>query len=949
MLMFALALIGSSLYEVYQPKLVSASEAVKNQSLINENADWQPQDYFDSQGITDVKFEAGILNLTAHLIGGDPNLQKGEVWLDLRYYPGLEDQVPMNMSQRTITVEAEVPDEFVGNDFLHRNGLQVFVKEDDEDWTSQYGTWVNIVKGGKVEATLTPTTTPQGFDAGKIIVIGAKFAIGDGSLHTFNGFLNITNITVNPPLELTLPPPLPQSAPAPRFAATDKISLKSDGFYLNDRNWFVVGGNFRGLPYGQSFGVTNWFVWGNGASRHPNFVRTNFDYFRQAGAKVIRVELLADGRTMFDEVGHVTGYSDRFREDVRTFLDIAYEEGIKIEFTLLDFLIAGKPEYVKGVWLRGRGAIITNETLKEEFDNEFLRPFLVEFGNHPAIIGFDVMNEPEWILNQTDGGDWEHADDKTKPIEPIPIESWRNFINNCIDLIRTYAPGKFVTVGVSIKFMASVEDLNIDYFAFHYYSSMGNLIDYVPKIPTGKPWSLEEYPTHNTSISISEYLNFTLDVGGAGALLWNLSPAIDDFAFPHAERDARLLELNDWVTKHEGLDVDNFTVWHWVSYSNIASLASGNIDSDKKSEIVSGGYFNDGTRNVAQLCVWDGLTLALENIKVWYWTGDTVINSVALGDVDGDGEVEVVTGGYYNDGIRNISQLVVWNGANLAVENIKTWYWTGDTVINSVAATDVDGDGEVEVVTGGTFFDGVRVVAQLCVWSGADLALENVKTWWWTGDTVINSIAVGDVNCVGEVEVVSGGYYFDGVRRVAQLCVWSGDGLGLESVRTWFWTGDTVVSCVALCDVDGDGLVEVVSGGYYFDGFRRVAQLCLWSGSGLGLENVEVWYWVDDTVINSVALGDVDGNGVIEVVSGGYYFDGLRDNSQMVVWRGPDLSVWDIKVWRWAGNTAVNTAVVSDVNRDFSNEIITGGGHDDGIFLNSQLVVWGITPPNKLG
>jgi hypothetical protein len=60
---------------------------------------------------------------------------------------------------------------------------------------------------------------------------------------------------------------------------------------------------------------------------------------------------------------------------------------------------------------------------------------------------------------------------------------------------------------------------------------------------------------------------------------------------------------------------------------------------------------------------------------------------------------------------------VVWSGSKLAVEQVKTWYWFGDTWINSVAVGDVDGDGVREVVTGGLYHDGARYIAQLTKWS----------------------------------------------------------------------------------------------------------------------------------------------------------------------------------------------------------------------------------------
>ena len=133
--------------------------------------------------------------------------------------------------------------------------------------------------------------------------------------------------------------------------------------------------------------------------------------------------------------------------------------------------------------------------------------------------------------------------------------------------------------------------------------------------------------------------------------------------------------------------------------------------------------------------------LSFKILTSWFWNSDTNVSAVTAADVDGDGAQEIVTGGYYNDGTRWVAQLVVWNGATLAVENVRTWYWASDTQIMSVVAGNVDADADVEIVTGGSYFDGTRWVAQLVVWNGATLAVENVQTWYWTSNTQIASVS----------------------------------------------------------------------------------------------------------------------------------------------------------------------------------------------------------------
>ena len=385
------------------------------------------------------------------------------------------------------------------------------------------------------------------------------------------------------------------------------------------------------------------------------------------------------------------------------------------------------------------------------------------------------------------------------------------------------------------------------------------------------------------------------------------------------------------------------TGWYWTNTTVVNSVATGDVDGDGQVEVVTGGYFNNGLRNIAQLIVWNSSSLAPKRLTTWYWIGNTTVNSIALADINGDGQTEIVTGGSYFDGTRQIAQLVIWSGSSLAAEKIQTWYWTGNTVINSVALGDVDGEGKSEVVTGGFYNDGVRDVAQLCVWNSSNLGLENVKTWFWTGNTVVNSVALGDVDADGQVEIVTGGSYFDVTRNVAQLIEWNGLNLAVDRLTGWYWINNTTINSVAIGDVDNDGNTEIVTGGYYNDGVRNVAQLVVWVGSSLAVDRLTGWYWTGDTVINSIASGDVDGDGQVEVVTGGFYFDGIRNNAQLVVWSGSNLAVENIRTWYLIGNTAINSIAAGDVNRDFSAEIITGGSYYDGMRLNAQLTVWGRT------
>ena len=49
---------------------------------------------------------------------------------------------------------------------------------------------------------------------------------------------------------------------------------------------------------------------------------------------------------------------------------------------------------------------------------------------------------------------------------------------------------------------------------------------------------------------------------------------------------------------------DYLTSWYWTSNARINSLTIGNVDADYELEIITGGHFHDSTRNCAQTTFW---------------------------------------------------------------------------------------------------------------------------------------------------------------------------------------------------------------------------------------------------------------------------------------------------------------------------------------------------------
>ena len=357
----------------------------------------------------------------------------------------------------------------------------------------------------------------------------------------------------------------------------------------------------------------------------------------------------------------------------------------------------------------------------------------------------------------------------------------------------------------------------------------------------------------------------------------------------------------------------NFTLEKSYEWTGITrSTFAADLDQDNLPEIITGGTISNSTGSFSTVRIWnwDGTKLVLRA----HYEGVSA-RSISVWDFDKDGISEIIIAGESSNGIKTSAQLSVLNiNVNtLQLEGCIEWCASTSSSATSVTVSDLDDDGVAEIITGGYDNNLSNSSGQIRVWHWENdvfslienkewRMVENVSGVTITGDpmgnTIVNNLRVDDVDNDGFIEIVTGGFAFDGEKINAQLKIWNwgNQNLVCEGTQEWITNDVTEVKAISLDDVDGDNQLDIVTAGLVgaYGGFDDInvppeqAQLRVWNwdGENLILKHNEEWTVGEGVVAWNVQTGDIDNDGTVEIIAVGcMYVSALCD---------PDLRIYSI-------------------------------------------------------
>jgi VCBS repeat protein len=386
-----------------------------------------------------------------------------------------------------------------------------------------------------------------------------------------------------------------------------------------------------------------------------------------------------------------------------------------------------------------------------------------------------------------------------------------------------------------------------------------------------------------------------------------------------------------YIVEYDGTVAPGFPVT--LPADVYSSPAIGDLDNDGIPDIVVGygstlelaspggvrAFKRDGT------VLWDRPSGDFVNVD---GIADPVMSTPAIGDIDGDGAIEVAWGSLD-------ANVYVVDGRN--GQNKPGWpHFVRDTIFSSPALADLDGNGKLEVIIGAdAHAEGppFNTPDGGCLHAFRFDATEVPGFPQCIDQVIISSPAVGDINGDGKPDIVVGtGRFY--ANRLHRLYAFRCDG---SAVPGWPVAVDgQVTTAPALADLDGDGVLDVVATDEPAAP-STLSEVYAFKGSGaLMWKRTPRDYFGQNLSAGNPVVADILGDGNVEVI--------VSTNTELCVFTRDGTQLTDSgshTTFSFFGTTTMSSPVVTDFENDgVGTEIVALSASPFPAATDTKVYVW---------
>lgn len=304
------------------------------------------------------------------------------------------------------------------------------------------------------------------------------------------------------------------------------------------------------------------------------------------------------------------------------------------------------------------------------------------------------------------------------------------------------------------------------------------------------------------------------------------------------------------------------------------SVAVGDLNGDGKIDVVVANSCQTGTNGGSDCSAGAGVSVLLGNgdgtlqAAVTYSSGGTAALSVAIADVDGDGRPDIVAANQCISATDCSNGTVgVLLGNGDGTFRAPVIYLAGYGA-NAVAIADLNGDGHPDLIVADECLS-----ATSCSNGGVSVLLNGNGTFqtaitYSSGGQNAFSIAVRDLNNDGFADVVAVNQCFSKFNcNDGGVAVLLGNGNGTLRAASSYNSGGYSGLAVAIADVNRDGQLDLIAANLCSDGSNCVdGNVGVLVGKGDGTFKPPVTYSTNGYGASSIAAADVNGDGIPDLV-----------------------------------------------------------------------------------